>query len=400
VIDIKPVLTRPTTLGCIQQMRILFLAGRDIKHPSVGGGDIQAWEWARYLVSQGHEVTYICSAHPSLKASEEAAGVRIRRLGTGAILPLRAFLFYRRHKKEFDLVYEDVIGGSRLPFLSPLYVTQPVVVAWHQVTRQLFYENFARPLAFVMTRLERALARVFKKAQIRAPSSDTKVELHRELGLPLENIWVIPASIPDEWLAIEPQKSKRESSIVYLGNIRKYKGVHVLIQALPFVLRQCEDVRLTIAGRGVDPGYLQTLHQLASDLNITKCVDFRLDISEKEKKSLLYASKALVLPSRLEGFGIVVLEANAYGVPVVASSGVPEDAVKDGLNGLRTPYGDVPALADAITRLLTDDELHARLSYNSALFVQQFAWHKVGAQFEEVLKGALERKAQPLTVGK
>jgi glycosyltransferase involved in cell wall biosynthesis len=377
-------------------MRLLFLVGRDAKHPRAGGGDLQAWEWARYAVSRGHGVTYICSSQPGLKPAECVEGVRVLRLGSGVLLALRAFRFYRRHRQELDLVYEDVIGGSRPPFLTPLFVTQPIVVAWHQVSRELFYESYPKPLAFAMTYTERALARLYRGVQIRAPSEERRLELHRELGLPLAHIHVIPASIPDDWFVEAPEGPRDGSLVLCLGNMRPYKDFHMAIQAFPQVLQDCHDARLVIAGRRYDAAYEQSLRDLAETLRIAERVEFQLDVTEEEKRALISRSRVLALPSRLEGFGIVALEANACGVPVVASSGVPEAAVRHEYNGLRYPFADIAALASSIVRLLKDDGLYDRLSTQSLAFAGQFGWRQVGAQFEGLLELARVRKAESI----
>jgi SAM-dependent methyltransferase len=99
----------------------------------------------------------------------------------------------------------------------------------------------------------------------------------------------------------------------------------------------------------------------------------------------------LVVTSAVEGFGIVVLEANALGVPVVASSGVPEGAVRDGVNGLRYKFGDIAALGDEVVRLLKDDALHSKLSRSARENVERFRWSRVGAEFEHVVSGAIDQ---------
>jgi glycosyltransferase involved in cell wall biosynthesis len=96
----------------------------------------------------------------------------------------------------------------------------------------------------------------------------------------------------------------------------------------------------------------------------------------------------LVLPSSVEGFGIVVLEANACGVPVIASSGVPEGAVRDGFNGLRYQFGDIRALADRIVHLLWDTALYSSLSKNASSNAERFSWSRVGADYERVVREA------------
>ena len=126
-------------------------------------------------------------------------------------------------------------------------------------------------------------------------------------------------------------------------------------------------------------------------LGIGGSVDFRFDLSEAEKRALMSSARVLVVTSAVEGFGIVVLEANALGVPVVASSGVPEGAVRDGLNGLRYQFGDTQALGDRLVELLVDDNLHSKLSESALANVQRFRWSRVGAEFERVVSGIISR---------
>jgi glycosyltransferase involved in cell wall biosynthesis len=97
------------------------------------------------------------------------------------------------------------------------------------------------------------------------------------------------------------------------------------------------------------------------------------------------SSRILAITSAVEGFGIVAVEANALGIPVIASTGVPEGAVRDGFNGLRYPFGDAAALSERITRLLKDPTLYERLSRNAFEHAARFSWSQVGAQFERVV---------------
>src|SRR5260370_33526094 len=128
--------------------------------------------------------------------------------------------------------------------------------------------------------------------------------------------------------------------------------------------------------------------RLVDHLRLNESVEFKWNLTELEKRDVLKSCRALVLPSSVEGFGIVVLEGNACGVPVVASSGVPSSVVKSGYNGLRYPFGDITLLGERLVSLLTDDELHRGLSREGLEFVRGYAWHKVSPRFERVLQRA------------
>jgi glycosyltransferase involved in cell wall biosynthesis len=157
------------------------------------------------------------------------------------------------------------------------------------------------------------------------------------------------------------------------------------------VVTRVPAAKLIISGRRDDLGYERELRALVTDLDLEDNVEFRFNITEAEKRDLLFSSRVLVLPSAVEGFGIVVLEANACGVPVVASSGVPAGAVQQGANGLRYPFGQINALAGALIEVLTNDSLHATLAANSLVFAAGFGWKEVGSRYEQVVQKAATR---------
>jgi glycosyltransferase involved in cell wall biosynthesis len=164
---------------------------------------------------------------------------------------------------------------------------------------------------------------------------------------------------------------------------------------MPEVLSRVSEAKLILAIRQDDLRYEQQLHSLVQELRLEDHIEFRLNVGEPEKRELLQASRVLVVPSAVEGFGIVVLEANACGVPVVASSGVPEGAVSDGVNGVRYRFGDTQALSEAIISLLLDDGLYSSLHRNALANAKRFAWSRVGAEFERVVVSAAAANSHP-----
>jgi glycosyltransferase involved in cell wall biosynthesis len=159
------------------------------------------------------------------------------------------------------------------------------------------------------------------------------------------------------------------------------------------VVRLVPRARLILAGRHDDRKYEDSLQRLVDKLDLRNNIEFAFDISEEEKRALLQGSRVMALPSSVEGFGIVVLEANACGVPVIASSGVPEGAVRDGQNGLRYPFGDVEKLGEYLVNLCLDHLVYKRLSSSSLAFARGFAWRAVGSQYEQVLQLAVAERA-------
>ena len=369
----------------VSRLKVLFLATRDWYHPATTGGDMTMWENARYLASAGHDVTFVAATFPGAAKREVIDGIHVVRMGGIHTLWLRTFLFYvLRGGRTYDVVVAEGFGGSRIPRLAPLYVRQPMITEWHQIHRQLFAAQYPRLLNGPLNLLERATAWVHRNTRVRAGTEEWK-QAFPQIGFKPDNVFLVPVSIRDDWFAAQNGSHTTEPTILWLGKLRRYKCPHHLVEALPAVIRQIPAVRLVIAGRHDDAGYEAELRALVDRLGLSDHVSFRFDLSEADKRLLIRESRLVALTSSVEGFGIVVLEANACGVPVVASSGVPEGAVRDGFNGLRYPFGDTAALGDALVRLLQDTELYGRLSQNALANVQRFRWSRVGAEFEQVV---------------
>jgi glycosyltransferase involved in cell wall biosynthesis len=177
-----------------------------------------------------------------------------------------------------------------------------------------------------------------------------------------------------------------ERIILFLGVLRYYKGLDVLIRAMARVAG-----RLLIAGQGPQRTSLQALTRT---LGLTDRISFLGEVSESERRLLLHACDVFVLPSidRSEAFGIAQLEAMACGRPVV-SSDLPTGVRlvnQAGVTGTLIPSGDPDALAGALNELLGDDVLRVGLGKAARLRVEQeFTAERMIAQtlnlYDEVL---------------
>jgi glycosyltransferase involved in cell wall biosynthesis len=127
-----------------------------------------------------------------------------------------------------------------------------------------------------------------------------------------------------------------------------------------------------IVGDGDDKPRLEAL---AAKLELADSVRFTGFIPESEKVNWYRRAAVLVENSVKEGWGLIVMEANACGTSVVvARSPGLVDSSRDGVNGLMYDYGDVPALAEKLERLLTDEALRARLGQQAIEWARQWTW--------------------------
>jgi glycosyltransferase involved in cell wall biosynthesis len=208
--------------------------------------------------------------------------------------------------------------------------------------------------------------------------------LVRELGL--EPADEFPAYMDfDSFLQEPPRPLPEPSQALFVGVLERYKNVDGLADAWRLAAPRLPDARLRLVGSGT---LRPVVEQLVRDLPRQASWNERL--SQQEVSAALDESTLLVLPSRSEGMGRVIVEAFCRARPVVASrvGGIP-DLVQDGVNGLLVEPGDTGALADALVRVLTDRGLAERLA--SAAHSSASLWTVAPEDFAGRLRFLVER---------
>jgi glycosyltransferase involved in cell wall biosynthesis len=153
-------------------------------------------------------------------------------------------------------------------------------------------------------------------------------------------------------------------------------------------VRQEPRTRLLLAGDGPER---ERLRRLAVKLGLRERTEFLGDIAHEQVPATLARLDVFAMPSTYEGFGVAALEAEAMEVPVVASAiyGLP-DVVDDGVTGLLVPPKDVPALAQAILRLLSDEDERRRMGVAARAFVaERYSWQENARQMEALYQELL-----------
>lgn len=196
-----------------------------------------------------------------------------------------------------------------------------------------------------------------------APSKDTAEHVASEQGVAPNHIRVLPWSLDPQFEALvaagsqnsAPREFPEGRVILTVGRwlaTERYKGMDTLITALPRLLTQRPEVQLVLAGAGDDRAWLE---DLAEQNGVNRHVHFLTGLSYSELAACYSACEIFALPSRGEGFGLVYLEAMAWGKPVIggAHGGAPE-IIEDGVSGYLVPHGDPIQLATSIEALLAD----------------------------------------------
>jgi len=360
-------------------MKILLVNWMDMANPMAGGAEVHLNEIFRRFVKRGDEITLVSSGFKGSSENDEYDGIRIIRTGTRETFNFTAPGVLRKleHRENFDLIVEDI---NKVPLFTPLYLKKPLlVIIPHLFGTSIFHEtNFL--LASYVYMMERPIPYVYKNAMFEVISESTAKDV-KNRGINEQRIRIVHCGMDHGIYTVDTTLSKFDRpTILYVGRIRRYKSVDVIIRALPEILGKIPDAKLVIVGSGNN---LQELNWLTLKLGIAGSVLFTGFVSVEEKIDWMRRSHVIVNPSPKEGWGLTNIEANACGTPAVASnSDGLRDSVKDGETGLLFPYGDHKMLADRVIRILKDEELRKRLTEKAIAWAKTFTW-------EECAKGTM-----------
>ncbi len=170
--------------------------------------------------------------------------------------------------------------------------------------------------------------------------------------------------------------SGNEKIVFFVGRLVNEKGVHVLLNAIPKILENYNDIKFVIAGKGP---CLNNLIELSKQLNITHKVYFTGFVSEEVLLKLYKCSDMAVFPSTYEPFGIVALEGMVAGIPVVVSDvGGLSEIVNHREDGMKFYSGNSNSLADCILELLKNNSLTERIKNNALKKVHRlYNWDNI-----------------------
>ncbi|HET7039528.1 MAG TPA: glycosyltransferase family 4 protein [Gemmatimonadales bacterium] len=359
----------------------------DLENPQAGGAEIHFFEIFGRLAEGGHAVTLVASGWPGAVPDARIRGIEVRRVGGRHSFALRARPAVRRLLRErtWDVVVEDV---NKLPLYLPRLTRLPLYVIVPHLFGGTAFREVAWPMAATVWLAERGVPWAYRRAAFHAISESTRDDLVAR-GVAPGRIRVIYPGVDTTWFHPDPAVPRATTpAFLYVGRLKRYKGVDTAIRALARVRGEGVEARLDIAGQGDDRSRLEAL---AEGLGLRESVRFLGYVSEEEKRRLLRRAWATVFPSPKEGWGITNAEAAACGTPAVAadSPGLRE-SVRHGETGLLVPYDDVAALAAALRRLAADPGLVVRLGAAGPAFAATLSWDGAAVRTTEHLSETIQ----------
>ena len=246
-----------------------------------------------------------------------------------------------------------------------------------------FETGWSRARFALWSKLERKNARSAERVFV--TSEYCRRKALEAYGLHHERIRIAPEGIDSEMAAAVPGAfplSMPPNTQTVLSVARQYrrKDTATLIRAIPKLLESCPKARLRIIGDGPE---LARTRQLARRIGVLDYVSFLGSLDSVSALRDEYANASVFcLPSLQEGFGIVFLEAMAHGLPIVAvAAGAVPEVAPHGEISLLVPPGDPKALAQALTRMLTDSSLANQFGKAGKLRARQYGWSSVAHAF-------------------
>lgn len=366
--------------------RVLILNERDPRHPAAGGAEVHVAEISRRMAAMGFELTQAAVGFPGAPERERCDGLEVLRLGRIRWYYPRVVATCARETRRgrFDVVVEHL---NKLPFFAPAYSAAPVLAVNHHLFGRSAFLQARWPIAATVVTLEALIPWIYRKTPFLAVSQSSKDDLVAR-GIAAERIGLLYNGIRQPQIAAPPIP-ERPCRVAYFGRLERYKRVDLLLRALATLAPRFPALEIVIIGRG---SRRDELERLTAALGLSARTRFTGFASDGLRDELLAGSRVCVCPSVKEGWGITVVEANALGVPVVATDAPGlRDAVIHEQTGVlvadAAPERLVPRLAEAIGGLLADENRLARLAAGALAWSRRFDWDASAA----IMADAVER---------
>jgi len=312
--------------------------------------------------------------------------------------------FAERERTSYDLLFSHYwLSGEVACLLRP-----ELAVAWAHIAHTLgavknrSMASGDRPEPELRIRVEGEIAQ--QADLLIASTPDEAADLSLVYGADPERVFVVPPGVDlSMFQPIDRTEARRkigyrsERLLLFVGRLERLKGVDVAIRALALLRdRSHDDVRLLILGedspRSDGESEKERLKAIAAAEGVQDRVDFLGSVAHHELPFFYSAADVCVMPSYSESFGLVGLEAQACGTPVVGSDVIGlRSVVRDEVSGYLVAGHNPAAYAEKIGRLLENPEQAQQMGRRGRLLAQRFSWSRTADRLQELFDGVIAR---------
>ena len=385
-------------------MRIAFIT---FEYPPLigGGAGIYAINVTRELAELGHEVTVFTPRIDSIESVNDNEKLKVCRIALNDNLPFRALQFWLKLPKTIKEIESsnkfDVIHFNGLSYWfakNKLSEAPNVVTIHHLVTDTIKCNNLSwisrikdisGENSFLMPFLEKRCVKCADK--IVSVSKFTKKQIVDTYGINPEKVDVIYNGIElneQTFTEKEIEESRKQFGIpqkpviLFVGRVDDHrKGLDVLLKSFKIVLEKIDCI-LLVVGKGDQT----EARALATSMGFLDNIFFTGFVDDITLKKCYQLCDIHVIPSRLEGFGLTVLEAMVAGKPIVATNvGAIPELIKHGINGLLVESNDSSQLAKSLNYLVQNGYVHKKKTHMETKNIcNLFSWHKTATLIDEI----------------
>lgn len=372
-------------MSTLQALRVCHVTSAYLPYPSGVGEYVHSLAAAQR--AQGHDVRILTAAFgpddpPEAGVTRIGRIIRLPGNGSFATCPW-GWNLSGRVKRALAAILPDIVHlhgafPPDLAYWALKHARCPAVMGFHSL--------LSGPLAPLGRVLARLHGRQRRRIGGRIALSHSSLAFNR---LCFPGDWrVIPGGVDTD--RFRPVDAPAGRQILFVGRLDWRKGVGIAIASLAKVRERVGDARLTVVGTGPME---RSARQLVRKLRLDEAVSFHGYVGRDRLPHYFGDAAAFCAPSLGgEGFGLVLLEAMASGVPVAASA-IPgySDVVEDGRTGLLFPAGNATALADCLVRVLGDPVLARDLAERGRTHAESMSWTNVAAQVEQYYRDIIDR---------
>jgi len=381
------------------------------------GSGVYAEHVVRELAHLDHEVFVYAPKNNDQSIENSDANANVNWVALNKNFPFKALQFWTRLPKvvaknqnssDFDIIH---FNGLCYWFLQKKLLDIPHVMTVHhlvkdakksiQTYRRFFDVNLHTENAFILPYIERrALESIDRMIAV---TNYTKERIIKNYSVTSRKIDVIYNGTElDHIDELQSMKTRVKQDynlpakpiVLFVGRIDDpRKGFDVLLKAFKIVSERCDAI-LVAAGSGS----VKKAQQLASKLDIDSRIIFTGFVPDNVLGTFYSICNVYVCVSKLEGFGLTILEAMAAAKPVVATrvAAIPE-LVNQGINGILVEPEDISGLAEGICRLLEDPTTSTEIGRNNQKYAMQFSWRKNAERIERVYFSLVEERIKDST---
>jgi glycosyltransferase involved in cell wall biosynthesis len=357
-------------------------------------GGVEAYNY--FLIqelSRKNQVTVICRNIPNISAGKNnnfkilRAGSPADRVDTGLVTIFGRFVFMLDcvrigFNQEFDLVQ----GNNFVTYLPAFiigWLKRKPKLAWYP---DVFIGKWIKLTGFASGIIGEITERISLKLpweKVIALSLSTKDKLIKS-GINKNNIITIYGGVNNDFFKGVKVKKNKRFKICCVSRLVGYKNIDVLIKAAKIIKEKNIDFKLVIIGDGPERNNLLNLIQ---NLHLGSQIEIKSNLSRLNLAKELKSSSVFCLPSSEEGFGLVILEALAAGIPYIVSDiPVLREITQNGKGGLFFKEKDSKDLANKLITLAKDKKLINNIFKGGQELVQSYSWGNIANQFEETYK--------------